>query len=52
MDICKSQAPPSIPVAPGHVSACWLHVNPASRDASGNGVPATAGGATEKEIKR
>jgi len=52
MDICKSQAPPSIPIAPGHVSACWLHVNPASRDASGNGVPATAGSATEKETKR
>jgi len=52
MDICKHQAPPSIPVAPGHVSACWLHVNPASRDASANGAPATAGSSPEKEIKR
>jgi len=52
MDICKRQAPPSIPVAPGHVSACWLHVNPASRDASKNGAPAAAGATSEKETKR
>jgi peptide/nickel transport system ATP-binding protein len=52
MDICKSQAPPSIPVAPGHVSACWLHVNAASRDASQNGAPAAAGPTSEQEIKR
>jgi peptide/nickel transport system ATP-binding protein len=46
MDICSRQAPPSIPIAPGHVSACWLHVNPATRDASPNGV------APEQENKR
>ena len=52
MDICKRQAPPSIPVAPGHVSACWLHVNAAARDASQNGAPAAAGTKPEKETKR
>jgi peptide/nickel transport system ATP-binding protein len=48
MDICRHQAPPSIPVAPGHTSACWLHVKPEARGASSNGVPATAGEASEK----
>jgi peptide/nickel transport system ATP-binding protein len=51
MDICSRQAPPSIPVAPGHVSACWLHVRPEARDASPNGAPA-AGETPEKEIER
>jgi peptide/nickel transport system ATP-binding protein len=41
MDICKSQVPPSIAVSPGHIAACWLHVDPANRQASENGLPAT-----------
>jgi peptide/nickel transport system ATP-binding protein len=52
MDICRLKAPPSIPVAPGHVSACWLHVKPDARDASQNGVPAGAGEAPEQENER
>ena len=52
MDICSRQAPPSIPVAPGHISACWLHVNPEARDASPNGAPAATGSASKKETKR
>jgi peptide/nickel transport system ATP-binding protein len=52
MDICRLKAPPSIPVAPGHVSACWLHVKPDARDASQNGVPAAAGEAPEQENER
>jgi peptide/nickel transport system ATP-binding protein len=51
MDVCKRQVPPSISVAPGHISACWLHVNPAERDASENGV-ATATQRTEKETQK
>jgi peptide/nickel transport system ATP-binding protein len=37
MDVCRSQAPPSVTVAPGHVAACWLHVEPAQRRVSTNG---------------
>lgn len=51
MDICKRQAPPSISVEPGHISACWLHVDAAQRNSSENGQPATAGGSTEEDIK-
>jgi hypothetical protein len=42
MDICKRQVPPSIAVSSGHIAACWLHVDPANRQASENGLPATA----------
>jgi peptide/nickel transport system ATP-binding protein len=38
MEVCKSQAPPSIAVAPGHIAACWLHVPPASAPVSQNGA--------------
>jgi peptide/nickel transport system ATP-binding protein len=38
MDVCKGQAPPSVEVAPGHVSACWLHIDPAGRHAGDNGT--------------
>ena len=51
MDICKRQVPPSISVAPGHISACWLHVNSAQRDASENGTPMAAG-PTEKDTQK
>ena len=37
MDVCRSQAPPSVTVAPGHVAACWLHVEPAQRGVNKNG---------------
>jgi peptide/nickel transport system ATP-binding protein len=52
MDICKSEVPPSIEVSPGHVAACWLHVNPADRVGSENGVLATPSASMENEIKR
>jgi peptide/nickel transport system ATP-binding protein len=40
MDVCRRKAPPSIGVADGHIAACWLHVDPAERQASDNGIPA------------
>jgi len=49
MEVCKRQVPPSIAVAPGHVAACWLHVDPAGRQASENGVPAAE---LEKETQK
>ena len=52
MDICKREVPPSISVSPGHVAACWLHVNGADRGGSENGVLATPSAAMENEIKR
>jgi peptide/nickel transport system ATP-binding protein len=27
MEICKTQAPPSFAIAPGHQAACWLHAH-------------------------
>jgi len=33
MDVCSRQAPPMVTVEPGHVAACWLHVDPAQREA-------------------
>jgi peptide/nickel transport system ATP-binding protein len=36
MDICRLQAPPSVAVSPGHSAACWLHVEPARRRATGS----------------
>jgi peptide/nickel transport system ATP-binding protein len=52
MDICKRQAPPSIAVASGHTAACWLHVDPAQRQASENGLLVTAGESLDKESKK
>ena len=53
MDVCRRKVPPSITVADGHIAACWLHVDPAERQASDNGVPATqAAPITETEEKR
>jgi peptide/nickel transport system ATP-binding protein len=40
MDVCRRKAPPSISVGADHIAACWLHVDPAQRQASDNGVPA------------
>jgi peptide/nickel transport system ATP-binding protein len=52
MDVCKRQVPPSIAVSAGHTAACWLHVDPARREASVDGVPAAAGEAIGKESKK
>jgi len=52
MDICRRQVPPSIAVSAGHTSACWLHVDPAQRQASENGVLATAGVTASDESKK
>ncbi len=52
MDICKREVPPSIAVSPGHVAACWLHVNPTERGVSEDGVLATPSASMENEIKR
>jgi peptide/nickel transport system ATP-binding protein len=37
MDICKTQAPPSFAVAPGHLAACWLHAHQPQPDQNPNG---------------
>ena len=34
MEICKRQVPPSVAVSRDHSAACWLHVDPAERDAT------------------
>ena len=52
MDICKREVPPSIAVSPGHVAACWLHVNPTERGGSEGAVLATPSASMENEIKR
>ena len=52
MDICKRQVPPSITVSPGHTAACWLHVDPAQRQASENGLLVTASEPLDKELKK
>jgi peptide/nickel transport system ATP-binding protein len=53
MDICRREVPPSIAVSADHVAACWLHVNPAARGGSENGVVAAPGGSMENDsIKR
>jgi len=44
MDVCRLQVPPMVTVAPGHVAACWLHVDPAHRRASANGSATTPAG--------
>ena len=41
MDVCKRKAPPSIALGADHIAACWLHVDPAERQASENGTAAT-----------
>jgi peptide/nickel transport system ATP-binding protein len=48
MEVCKHKAPPSIAVAPDHIAACWLHVDPAERQASENGTLATVAPEGEK----
>jgi peptide/nickel transport system ATP-binding protein len=40
MDVCTRKAPPSIAMSADHIAACWLHVDPAQRQASENGIPA------------
>lgn len=52
MDVCKRQAPPNIAVAVDHIAACWLHVDPAQRQASENGLPVAAGEPLDKESKK
>jgi hypothetical protein len=52
MDICKRQVPPSIAVSADHIAACWLHVDPAQRQASENGLLATAGEPVGKDSKK
>jgi peptide/nickel transport system ATP-binding protein len=41
MDVCVRKAPPSITVGADHIAACWLHVDPAERQASDNGTVTT-----------
>src|SRR5438552_3553998 len=52
MDICKRQAPPTIALDTNHIAACWLHVDPAERQASENGQVLTAGQPLDKESKK
>jgi hypothetical protein len=33
MDVCRRVKPPTVQVAGGHAAACWLHVDPADREA-------------------
>ena len=49
MEVCRHKAPPSIAVGGDHIAACWLHVDPAQRQASDNGVPADTSLAKEKQ---
>ena len=42
MDVCRVQAPPSVTVMPGHVAACWLHVEPSQRQGGENAAVTTA----------
>src|SRR4029077_20386949 len=52
MDICKRQAPPNVAVASDHIAACWLHVDPAERQASENGLLVSAGQPLDNEPKK
>jgi hypothetical protein len=52
MDICSRQAPPSIALDTNHIAACWLHVDPAERQASENGQVLTAGQPLDNESKK
>ena len=38
MDVCRHKAPPSVGVGADHIAACWLHVDPAERQAGDNGT--------------
>jgi peptide/nickel transport system ATP-binding protein len=42
MDVCRRKAPPSIGVSADHIAACWLHVDPAARQAGDNGTTTTS----------
>jgi peptide/nickel transport system ATP-binding protein len=50
MDVCKRKAPPSVSVGADHIAACWLHVDPAQRQASDNGT--VAAGSLDKETQK
>ena len=52
MEVCKHVAPPSITVSANHTAACWLHVDPAQRQASDNDVLVTASEPLGKESKK
>jgi peptide/nickel transport system ATP-binding protein len=52
MDICKREVPPNITVSPDHIAACWLHVDPAQRQASENGLLVPAGQPLGNELKK
>jgi peptide/nickel transport system ATP-binding protein len=52
MDICRRQAPPNIAVSADHIAACWLHVDPAQRQASENGQLVTAGKPLDNESEK
>jgi peptide/nickel transport system ATP-binding protein len=52
MDICKLQAPPNVAISADHIAACWLHVDPAQRQASENGLLVAAGQPVDKESKK
>ncbi len=52
MDVCRRKAPPSIGVGAGHIAACWLHVDPAERQASDNGTTTTGPIGNDTEKKR
>jgi peptide/nickel transport system ATP-binding protein len=52
MEVCKRQAPPNIEVASNHIAACWLHVDPAQRMTSENGLLVNANEPLHKESKK
>jgi peptide/nickel transport system ATP-binding protein len=52
MEVCKRQAPPNIEVASNHIAACWLHVDPAQRMTSDNGLLVNASEPLHKESKK
>jgi peptide/nickel transport system ATP-binding protein len=37
VEICKRQVPPNVAVSPGHLAACWLHVDPTERRVNKDG---------------
>jgi peptide/nickel transport system ATP-binding protein len=41
MEICRITAPPTVTVAPGHSTACWLHVDTGERHTAAAAAPAT-----------
>jgi hypothetical protein len=52
MEVCKRKAPPNIAISADHIAACWLHVDPAQRQASENGLLVPAGQPLDKESKK